>query len=101
MPIYRLRGDAPQIADSAYVAPEAVLIGRVTIGEHVCVLPYAVIRGDNETITIGDNSNVQDGAVLHVDPGFPMTSIAPSASARSAVSLCSVVSELTTITGIG
>ena len=73
MPIYRLRGDAPQIADSAYVAPEAVLIGRVTIGAHVCVLPYAVIRGDNETITIGDNSNVQDGAVLHVDPGFPMT----------------------------
>src|SRR6185312_2575296 len=73
MPIYRLHGDAPRIPDSAYVAPEAVLIGRVTLGEHACVLPCAVIRGDNESITIGDNSNVQDGAVLHVDPGFPMT----------------------------
>ena len=73
MPIYRLRGDAPRIPDSAYVAPEAVLIGRVTLGEHACVLPCAVIRGDNEAIVIGDNSNVQDGAVLHVDPGFPMT----------------------------
>jgi len=73
MPIYRLDGDAPRIAESAYVAPEAVVIGKVTLGEHACVLPCAVIRGDNETIVIGDNSNVQDGAVLHVDPGFPMT----------------------------
>jgi len=73
MPIYRLHGDAPRIPDSAYVAPEAVLIGRVTLGEHACVLPCAVIRGDNEAIVIGDSSNVQDGAVLHVDPGFPMT----------------------------
>jgi carbonic anhydrase/acetyltransferase-like protein (isoleucine patch superfamily) len=73
MPIYRLDGDAPHIAESAYVAPEAVVIGKVTLGDHACVLPCAVIRGDNETIVIGDNSNVQDGAVLHVDPGFPMT----------------------------
>jgi len=73
MPIYRLGGDAPRIPDSAYVAPEAVLIGRVTLGEHACVLPCAVIRADNDAIVIGDNSNVQDGAVLHVDPGFPMT----------------------------
>jgi len=72
MAIYRLGGHAPRIAPSAYVSPEAVVIGRVTLGEHVCVLPCAVIRGDNETIDIGDNSNVQDGAVLHVDPGCPM-----------------------------
>jgi carbonic anhydrase/acetyltransferase-like protein (isoleucine patch superfamily) len=72
MPIYRLGGIAPRIPQSAYVAPEAVVIGKVSLGEHVCVLPCAVIRGDNETITIGDNTNVQDGAVLHVDPGFPM-----------------------------
>ena len=72
MPIYRLGDDAPRIPESAYVAPEAVVIGKVTLGEHVCVLPCAVIRGDNETIVIGDRSNVQDGAVLHVDPGFPM-----------------------------
>ena len=53
-------------------SPEAVLIGRVTLGENACVLPCAVIRADNDTIVIGANSNVQDGAVLHVDPGFPM-----------------------------
>jgi carbonic anhydrase/acetyltransferase-like protein (isoleucine patch superfamily) len=73
MPIYRLHGEAPRIPASAYVAPEAVVIGKVTLGEHTCVLPGAVIRGDNEAIVIGDNSNVQDGAVLHVDPGYPMT----------------------------
>lgn len=72
MPIYRLGNDAPRIPESAYVAPEAVLIGKIMLGEHACVLPCAVIRGDNETIDIGDRSNVQDGAVLHVDPGFPM-----------------------------
>jgi len=72
MPIYRLGGDAPRIAESAYVAPEAVVIGKVTLGEYACVLPGAVIRGDNDTIFIGDRTSVQEGAVLHVDPGFPM-----------------------------
>jgi carbonic anhydrase/acetyltransferase-like protein (isoleucine patch superfamily) len=73
MPIYRLRGDAPRIPESAYVSPEAVLIGRITLGENASIFPCAVLRGDNEPIVIGDNSNVQDGAVLHVDPGCPMT----------------------------
>jgi carbonic anhydrase/acetyltransferase-like protein (isoleucine patch superfamily) len=73
MAIYRLGDHAPRIPQSAYVAPEAVVIGRVTLGEHVCVLPCAVIRADNDEIVIGDNSNVQDGAVLHVDPGCPMS----------------------------
>jgi len=72
MPIYRLRGDAPRIPESAYVSPEAVLIGKITLGENASIFPYAVLRGDNEPIVIGDNSNVQDGAVLHVDPGCPM-----------------------------
>ena len=73
MPIYRLRGDAPRIPESAYVSPEAVLIGKITLGENASVFPGAVLRGDNEPIVIGDNSNVQDGAVLHVDPGCPRT----------------------------
>ena len=72
MPIYRLRDDAPRIPESAYVSPEAVLIGKITLGENASVYPGAVLRGDNEPIAIGANSNVQDGAVLHVDPGFPM-----------------------------
>src|SRR5262249_58055950 len=73
MPIYRLRGDSPHVPESAYISPEAVLIGKISLGENASVFPCAVLRGDNEPIVIGDNSNVQDGAVLHVDPGCPMT----------------------------
>jgi len=71
--IYRLGDSAPHIPESAYVAPGATVIGRVTLGEHASVWPGAVIRGDDDTIAIGDNTNVQDGAVLHVDPGCPMS----------------------------
>lgn len=73
MSIYQLGEDKPDIPDSAYVASEAVLIGGVTLGEKVSIWPGAVIRGDNDAIRIGEASNVQDGAVLHVDPGFPLT----------------------------
>jgi len=55
------------------LAPSAVVCGEVQIGEGSSVWFNAVIRGDNELITIGENSNVQDGAVLHTDPGFPLT----------------------------
>jgi carbonic anhydrase/acetyltransferase-like protein (isoleucine patch superfamily) len=51
------------------VAPEATVIGKVTLGERVGVWPGAVIRADDDSILIGEDSNVQDGAVLHVDPG--------------------------------
>jgi carbonic anhydrase/acetyltransferase-like protein (isoleucine patch superfamily) len=73
MAIYQLGNDAPIIPSSAYVAKEAVVIGRVTLGERASVWPGAVIRGDNEPIRIGEGSNVQDNAVLHTDPGFPLT----------------------------
>jgi carbonic anhydrase/acetyltransferase-like protein (isoleucine patch superfamily) len=69
---YRFRGNAPQVPESAYVADDATLIGRVVLGERTSVWPHAVIRADSEPIVIGDGSNVQDGAVLHVDPGVPM-----------------------------
>jgi carbonic anhydrase/acetyltransferase-like protein (isoleucine patch superfamily) len=72
MSIYQLGDDEPEIPASAYVAPEATVIGKVTLGEHVSIWPGAVIRGDNDAIQIGDASNVQDGAVLHVDPGYPL-----------------------------
>lgn len=55
-----------------FVASNATVIGRVTLGEDVSVWYNAVIRGDNEPIRIGARTNVQEGAVLHVDPGFPM-----------------------------
>jgi carbonic anhydrase/acetyltransferase-like protein (isoleucine patch superfamily) len=73
MPRYSLRGFTPQIPASTYVADTASVIGRVILGEDTSVWPGAVIRADSEPITIGEGSNVQDNAVLHVDPGSPMT----------------------------
>jgi len=70
--IYQLGDDIPQIPASAYVAAEAAIFGKVTLGENASIWPGAVVRGDNEPITIGAGSNIQDGAVLHADPGFPL-----------------------------
>jgi carbonic anhydrase/acetyltransferase-like protein (isoleucine patch superfamily) len=70
--VYRLGEDSPTIAASAYVAPNAAVIGKVVLDENSTVWFGATLRGDNETITIGANSNVQDSAVLHTDPGFPL-----------------------------
>ncbi len=72
MPVYKLGGVSPVIAASAYVAPNATIIGNAVLGEHSSVWFGATLRGDNEIISIGANSNVQDGAVLHTDPGFPL-----------------------------
>ena len=72
MAIYQLGKDVPLVPDSAYIATEATVIGKVRLGERVSVWPGAVIRADDDRIVIGDDSNVQDGAVLHVDPGCPM-----------------------------
>jgi carbonic anhydrase/acetyltransferase-like protein (isoleucine patch superfamily) len=67
-----LEGLTPQIAEDAYVAPTACLIGDVRLGAQSSVWFGAVLRGDNEPITIGAGSNVQDNSVLHADPGFPL-----------------------------
>lgn len=72
MPLYRLGEHSPDIDPSAYVAPKATVIGRVKLGAHASVWFGAVIRGDNEPITLGACSNVQEDAVLHTDPGFPL-----------------------------
>ena len=56
-----------------WVAPNAVLLGKVHLEEDASVWFGAVLRGDNEMITVGARSNVQDGSVLHTDPGFPLT----------------------------
>ena len=73
MPIYQLGDKKPVIPDSCYISPEAVIIGEVILGERVSILPGAVLRADNEPITIGDDSNVQENSVLHTDPGVPLT----------------------------
>jgi len=72
MSIYRLGEHSPQIHPDAYVADSATVVGKVSLAARASVWFGAVIRGDNEPIRIGAGSNVQDGAVLHTDPGFPM-----------------------------
>ncbi|MGK8489266.1 gamma carbonic anhydrase family protein [Nocardia asiatica] len=64
---------APEIEESAWIAPNATVIGRVRLGAEVSVWYSAVLRGDLETIEVGARSNIQDGCVLHADPGFPLT----------------------------
>ncbi|HEY8395023.1 MAG TPA: gamma carbonic anhydrase family protein, partial [Thermaerobacter sp.] len=71
MAIYRLGEHVPEIARGAYVAPGAVVIGRVFLGEGSSVWFGAVLRGDLDEIRIEDGTNVQDNAVLHVDRGRP------------------------------
>ncbi len=72
MATYQIADKAPQIHDSAFVAEQAVVIGDVVLQENVSIWPGVVLRGDNESITIGAGSNVQEGAVFHTDPGYPL-----------------------------
>jgi carbonic anhydrase/acetyltransferase-like protein (isoleucine patch superfamily) len=62
----------PQVDATAWVAPTATVIGRVRLGAQVGVWYGAVIRADVEDITVADGTNIQDGCVLHADPGFPL-----------------------------
>ncbi len=73
MTCYALDGMAPEIGDEVYVAPGAHVIGRVTLGARASVWFGAVLRGDNDPIVVGAESNVQDGAMIHADPGVPTT----------------------------
>ncbi|MBK8104336.1 MAG: gamma carbonic anhydrase family protein [Betaproteobacteria bacterium] len=73
MAIYQLGDDVPRIAATAWVADNAQVIGRVELADDASVWYGAVLRGDNDRITVGARSNVQDGSVLHADAGFPLT----------------------------
>ncbi len=72
MAVYQLEDDVPDIHASAWVADSAQVMGRVILAENASVWYGAVLRGDNETISIGCDSNVQDGSVLHTDAGQPL-----------------------------
>ena len=72
MPIYQIDQKTPQIAASAWIAPNATVIGDARLGDNVSIWWNAVLRGDNDPIHIGANSNIQDGSVLHTDEGVPM-----------------------------
>lgn len=69
---YRLGDKTPTIDESAYVAVEATVIGDVRLAANTSVWAGAVLRGDNEPIVVGEDSNVQEGAVMHTDPGCPL-----------------------------
>ena len=75
MALYELGGDAPDLPeDGAYwIAPNASVMGRVILRRNASVWFGAILRGDNEPIEVGEGSNVQDGSILHTDPGFPLT----------------------------
>ncbi|HEY5024852.1 MAG TPA: gamma carbonic anhydrase family protein [Acidimicrobiales bacterium] len=71
MAIYALGDVVPSIDPGAYVHPEAVVIGDVTLGADTTVWPSAVLRGDYGAIVVGERTSIQDGTVIHAGPGFP------------------------------
>ncbi len=70
--IYQLENIQPQLAQGTYIAPGAHVIGDVQLGRNVSIWFNAVVRGDCHKITVGNDSNIQDGSVLHTDEGIPL-----------------------------
>ena len=73
MTLYVLDGIAPEIAEDTWIAPDANLIGRIVVEGAASVWFCATLRGDNEVITVGEGSNIQENCVLHTDIGYPLT----------------------------
>ena len=75
MPVYSLGAVTPQLPaeDEHWIAPTAAVMGNVILKRNASVWWGATVRGDNDPITIGENSNIQDGSVLHTDVGVPLT----------------------------
>lgn len=71
MPVYAFDGARPQVSESAYVHPDAVLIGRVALGPESSVWPGAVLRGDHGRIEVGARTSIQDGTVVHTTEHWP------------------------------
>lgn len=72
MPCYLLDQQQPQLADDVWIAPNATVIGDIRIAARASIWWNAVLRGDNDPIHIGEETNIQDGSVLHTDAGIPM-----------------------------
>jgi carbonic anhydrase/acetyltransferase-like protein (isoleucine patch superfamily) len=73
MPLITVNAQTPRLDETAWLAPGAVIAGDVTASKDVSIWYSAVVRGDMDSITIGARTNVQDGCVLHADPGAPLT----------------------------
>jgi carbonic anhydrase/acetyltransferase-like protein (isoleucine patch superfamily) len=72
MPVYTLNDSIPEIAEDCWIAPDATVIGKVRLLRGASIWFGAVLRGDNEWITIGPNSNIQDHSIIHADTGQPV-----------------------------
>lgn len=72
MSLYTLTGHTPQVDGTVFVAPGAAVIGDVRIGKNSSVWFHTVIRGDSDSIVVGEGTNIQDGTVCHADPGSPL-----------------------------
>ncbi len=93
MTVHELDGVAPELPEGGecWIAPTATVIGKVTIGEGVSIWFGAVVRGDNERITIGRDTNLQDHAVLHTDMRFPLTiGVACTVGHRAIIHGCTI-----------
>ncbi|MGR8924803.1 gamma carbonic anhydrase family protein [Rhizobium leguminosarum] len=75
MPVYALGGSTPKLpaAGLYWIAPDANIIGQIELGENVGIWFGAVLRGDNEPITVAEGTNIQEGVMAHTDMGFPLT----------------------------
>lgn len=73
MPIYRFHNNSPTYDIDTFIAPNAILIGKVQLAKGANIWFGAVLRGDNESIIIGENSNIQENSILHTDMGCPLT----------------------------
>lgn len=71
--LYRLKGIQPTLSDNNFIAPNATLIGDVELANNASIWFNVVVRADLAKINIGENTNIQDGSILHVDANFPMT----------------------------
>src|SRR5687767_11542078 len=102
MPLFALEGVAPNLPESGryWIAPDAVLIGRVVIEADVGVWFGAILRGDNELITVGARSNIQELSGLHTDMGFPLVVGADCTIGHRAI-LHSCVIGQNTLIGMG
>ena len=100
MPLYALGDLAPDLSPGAWVAPSADLIGDVRLGPRASVWFGAVIRADNTPIVVGEEVNIQDGAVGHSDPGAPLTIGARVTVGHQAILHGCAIGELTLI-GMG
>lgn len=102
MPLYALDGTKPDLPEAGrhWVAPDATLIGRVRLEEDASIWWKSVLRGDNEWITIGARSNIQDGTVIHTDMGCPCT-VGPDCTIGHRVILHGCLIGANTLIGMG